>query len=120
NGRLMPIDGEKTTRQITLKPGSNVERVQVPPQQVGPHLFHATVEDVKNVSAEIRGNKTSGDTLPNNNFGDIFTWVRGKGKVLYVDNVANDGGQYLVSALAQEGIDCVPVRPVDFPTSPVE
>ncbi|MGH7176952.1 MAG: hypothetical protein ACREJC_06205, partial [Tepidisphaeraceae bacterium] len=81
NGQVM------TSRIVTLQPGRNVQRVQVPPT-VGSnliHQFHAVFEG-ENVIAQIgdkpRSSAGGGDTLLQNNVADAFTFVRGKGRVL--------------------------------------
>jgi uncharacterized membrane protein len=115
-------DGVQTTRLVTLQPGRNVERITIPPLPSGVHMFHATFEG-ENVTVEqpagatgagtasANANRTrgaaaaiAGDTLLQNNAADAFTFVRGKGKVLYIDNVAEGRGQILRDALTSEGI----------------
>jgi hypothetical protein len=123
NGKAMDLDantaGVQPTRIVTLQPGRNVERVLVPPlagtEDAGViHQFRAIFEG-ENVSAQVKstGAKAhgsavglaAGDTLTDNNVAEAFTFVRGKGKVLYIDNVANGNGQFLRKALAEEGIN---------------
>lgn len=123
NGKLMPLDGDKTTREITIKNGLNVERIPVPGQTAGVHQFHATVEGVENVTTSINGQPA--DTLADNNSADIFTFVRGKGQVLYVDNTDyphpdEDHGKTLADALASQGINVVRIKPDAFPGNAVE
>lgn len=103
-------DGIQAARRVTLNPGRNVERITVPPlQDPGVHTFHATFEG-ENVTIEnprqAHGSAVGlpGDTLLQNNAADAFTFVRGKGKILYIDNVPDGRGKILRDALKQEGI----------------
>ncbi|MBV8781787.1 MAG: hypothetical protein JO353_10355 [Phycisphaerae bacterium] len=98
------VPGVQPTRHITLRPGRNVEYVQVPPLSSSNviHSFHAVFEpDHLNGEA---GEDVAGDTLLENNAADAFTFVRGKGKVLYVDGVPGGRGSILLDALGSEGI----------------
>ncbi len=116
NDRPMDLDptqdGVQSTRLVTLNPGRNVERVTVPPlQDAGVHTFRAsfegenvTVENQAGSAARPNSNPISGDTLLQNNAADAFTFVRGKGKILYIDNVPEGRGRILRDALQQEGI----------------
>jgi uncharacterized membrane protein len=129
NGELMNLDpytpGIHTTRTVTLKPGLNVEHVWVPPQNAGVHEFKASV-DVDNITTAT-GQSIPADTIPDNNVANIFTFVHGKGQVLYVDNVTagndpppNAGGKILADALAAEGISVDRVTIPQVPTSLVQ
>ncbi len=111
NEQLMDLDpyteGNQATRVVTLDPGLNVQRVRVAAQSAGVHQFRATFE-APNVSAEVSGQDSTakaaqGDTLLTNNSADAFTFVRGKGEVLLVDN-SNDTQEHLRRALEAEGI----------------
>jgi uncharacterized membrane protein len=124
NDRPMDLDptspGVQAARVVTLQPGRNVQRVQVPALEGSNviHQFRAVFEG-ENVSAQVRSGseKTekahgspsvglgAGDTLLQNNAADAFTFVRGKGKVLYIDNVEGGRGEVLRGALANEGIN---------------
>lgn len=140
------------TRAVTLTPGLNVQHVKVPALGVGNggvRQFRARF-DAEGVSSEVAGatGTTSGaasagangaalspdgtaaatgavDTVADNNAAEAFTFVRGKGSVLYVDNVL-DGtggrgpGQVLATALAEEGITLKSITIDQFPTSLVE
>ncbi len=95
----LPVDldaenaGIQSSRAATLKPGANVLRVTVPATtNAGVHRFRAVFTP------------ESGDALPRNNAADAFTFVRGRGRVLYIDNFANGEGSYLLEALRREGI----------------
>ena len=116
--------GTQTTRQVTLKPGLNRETVRVPAlESTGVHQFQAMFE-APNVTAAVAGEPAGGgaDTLVQNNVGAAFTFVRGKGKVLFIDNSPNQQGGLLRDALALEGITIDAERnTVDqFPTSLVQ
>lgn len=98
--------GIQPTRRVTLKPGRNVERVRVPAlSNAGVHQFRAVFE-APNATVQTPGTapRTLGDTLPGNNAATAFTFVRGRGKVLYIDNVADGRGRVLRDALRREGI----------------
>jgi len=127
-------DGVQAARTVTLQPGPNVEHVHVPPlTEAGVHQFKAIFE-AANVTAEIpsapgtaaAGATTrpgaNGDTLLANNVAETFTFVKGKGKVLYIDNVEGGRGQILRQALAGEGIilDDKTTSVDQFPNSIVE
>jgi uncharacterized membrane protein len=114
NDRPMDLDptqdGVQATRVVTLQSGRNVERVTVPPlEDAGVHTFHATFEG-ENVTVEGPGraqaspSPAAGDTLLQNNSADAFTFVRGKGKILYIDAVPDGSGALLREALKSEGI----------------
>ncbi len=136
-GRPMDLDmstpGVQSTRAVKLKPGTstapsrNVEHIQVPPlAESGVHQFRAVFEadDVKQAGGvTLPGQKEQKtDTLAANNAASAFTFVRGKGRVLYIDNVGNNGGTFLRAALNREGIQIDETRSrVDqFPASPIE
>jgi len=119
NGRPMDLDpsspGIQSTRLVTLKPGRNVEQISVPALEGSNviHSFHATFEgENATVEGQPGAGKTqgsrflglAGDTLLQNNTADAFTFVRGKGKVLYIDNVPDGRGKLLRDALVAEGI----------------
>ena len=46
NGKLMPLRNGNTTARVTLKPGPNVERIELPAQSAGVHQFHATIANI--------------------------------------------------------------------------
>ena len=106
-GGKEPLDMDLSTpeidqfRQITLKPGKNVQYVKVPAlKQGGVHQFHAVfTPDDSGAKGAVEINNTA----------DGFTFVRGEGKVLYVDNAhdqeGNRGpGDELAKSLASEHI----------------
>ncbi|HVT88987.1 MAG TPA: hypothetical protein VHD56_09055 [Tepidisphaeraceae bacterium] len=133
NNQAMDMDpntpGIQPARTVTLKGPRNVERVTVPPLEGGNviHQFHAVFE-ADNVTAEIAGNAhgsavgnaQGGDTLTQNNVSDAFTFVRGKGRVLYVDNVPDGRGQILRQALQEEQINLETISVEQFPHSLIE
>src|SRR4051794_3072871 len=101
-------EGVQTVRLVTLKPGLNVEHVFVPAlATTGVHQFVANFEG-ENVTIDQPGagkpKVIAGDTLTQNNTAATFTFVRGKGKVLCIDNVPQEQGKILRDALAREGI----------------
>ena len=115
----LPIDldltkpGIQSAMPATLKPGTNVIHVTVPPSSTdGVHRFKATfVVD--------SGNKDA-DTLAGNNSGESFTFVRGRGRVLYVDNTPQGAGDVLLQALRADGVgveDADHITPDRFPNA---
>lgn len=123
------IPGVQPSRTITLNAARNVERVTIPAAAVlgGTHKFHAVFE-APNVAAEIVGSGgaaagaqgLAGDTLTQNNIGDAFTFVRGKGKVLYVNNVPEGQGNRLRDALTNQEIALETIPVEEFPRSLIE
>lgn len=117
--------GLQPTRAITVTPGTNRATVQVPALDAGGvHEFEAIFE-APNVTTELAGQKKTtvvGDTISENNKASTFTFVRGKGRVLLVNNVPGDQGRYLLTALQKEGItiDTDRMGVDQFPTSLVE
>jgi uncharacterized membrane protein len=133
SGQPMDMDpetpGVQPSRHITLQPGSNRELVQVPALSGSDliHTFHAIFEADHMNAAPGEGGPTAaatdepGDTLLDNNTADAFTFVRGKGRVLYVDNVADGRGDILSDALAGQGIHLDHINGTDdFPTNLIE
>ncbi len=137
-----PIDldpstpGVQAARAVTLQSGANVERVKVPAlRSQGVHPFKAIFEpdgaaagvDAAVGGAGIGGGGVGGgggagreltDTIIENNQADSFTFVRGRGEVLYVDSARDDGGRVLAEALRREGIEIRPanvIAPEQFP-----
>jgi Ca-activated chloride channel family protein len=130
SGQPMDMDpntpGVQPERHITLQPGSNRELVQVPALTGSNliHTFHAVFEaDHMNAAPGESGAVADepGDTLMDNNTGDAFTFVRGKGRVLYVDCVAEGRGDMLADALTGQGIHLDHIYGADnFPANLVE
>ena len=132
---IAPGTADPRVRTVTLRPGRNVERVQVPAlPEGGVHQFKA-IFTAPNVGVETAAGGApapagamaaagvaAGDTLIQNNTADAFTFVRGQGRTLLVDNSTGDSGRRLRAALAAEKIEIDPDRVgIDaFPTSLVE
>jgi uncharacterized membrane protein len=120
-GEAMDLDpytaGAQTTRQVTLNPGTNKQSVAVPPlRSGGVHKFRATFDP--DPIAGPGGEPIVADTLAQNNASEAFTFVRGKGKVLYVDNTGGSGSM-LRDALAREDVlieNTDHITPDGFPT----
>ena len=117
--------GLQTTRLVTLKPGQNVEPVFVPALgTTGVHEFVANFEGDNVTVEDLKGGKkvVAGDTLLQNNSASTFTFVQGKGKVLYIDNVPQGEGKLLRDALTREGISLDEMRSTvdQFPANVVE
>jgi uncharacterized membrane protein len=127
----------ETNRVVTLKPGLNRFPVTVPGLQAGVKRFKATF-DGQDIQGGIvggqsgpgggavagGGGKSKADTLLENNTSEGFTVIKGKGKVLYVDNAVDDGGQrgpgaLLAQALEAEGITLETIDVGRFPTDSV-
>jgi uncharacterized membrane protein len=125
NGQLIPLDNGKTTEQIVIRPSRNVERVEVPPRSAGVHQFHATIDGIRNIETTVDGSDNSPPATDlDNKSGDMVTFVRGKGQVLFVDNTdpdhAVDYGRFLRDALQSEKINVVSITPDQFPNNPVD
>ena len=129
-GRPMEINpgaADPRSRTVTLQNGRNVERVQVPALSSGGVYSFKAIFSQPGTSAEIGPNGeaaqgTATDTLLQNNTADAFTFVRGKGKVLLVDNAPAGSGNFLRQAMAEEGINLDEQRfdVASFPASLVE
>jgi uncharacterized membrane protein len=132
---LDPTHPGATALNVTLQPGLNPFHIRVPAlKEGGVHQFHANFEAGEPVAgagvmADAIGPSTGGsvskavDTITSNNSGDAFTFVRGRGKILYVDNVADGGGDLLMQALNGQGIAIAPedhITPDHFPSSLIE
>ncbi len=147
---LEPGTAHPKERVITLQPGLHAESVRVPPTyQGGVHRFHAVftpdAPGTGGVTASIPGSTGSpqgGSTtqgsggfnaIEDNDSMDAFTFVKGKGQVLYVDNTGLPGGNNPGSMLAKamaglasdpsqkgEGINLRTISIDQFPTNVVE
>ncbi len=116
-GLAMDLDstqpGVQNSRRVQLKKGppANVERIQVPPlADAGVHQFRAVFEaDDAGKQAGVTVGQPGGaprtDTIAANNAATAFTFVRGKGRVLYIDNVGEGRGNILREALVRQGIE---------------
>ncbi len=129
--------GVQPQRRVTLSPGRNVVRVPVPAlAEAGVHQFKAIFEPLVATGASTTnsasgsttgsrrpgagtGSGAAGDTLLANNTASAFTFVRGRGRVLYVDSESGRRSRFLIEALKREGIVVDETRlSVDqFPTS---
>jgi uncharacterized membrane protein len=128
--------GMHTSRMVTLPAGSSdhpaeiLEQVKVPAQEsAGVHQFHAAFDtDQPGAQVGVNGQSaTAGgqqvDTLSSNNAGDAFTYVQGKGRILYVDNVPDGRGNALMDALNEEGVEITPqdhITPEQFPGTAIK
>lgn len=92
-------------RDVTLQPGLNVERFVVAPMAAaGVHEFKAQFEPFTSGAATpVRPGAVSPAMLAAGS-ATAFTVLQGGSSVLLVDNVPNDGAQFLVNALAHERI----------------
>ena len=125
-GRPLDLDptepGMQAGRRVVLEPGRNKELVIVDPlgDDVTVRRFEAIFEPDR-VADGNGGVRNVGDTRLENNTGRGFTFVRGKGRVLYVDNTGPTGnGRLLAEALASEGITTQRVDLAGFPSSIIE
>jgi hypothetical protein len=127
------VPGGQISRAVTLPPGSpdhpseKLEQVKVPAQESsGVHHFHATFDtDQPGANVSVGGSPggNQADTLSSNNSGDAFTFVQGKGRVLYVDNYDDHSGDILGHALNEEGVeitDADHISPIQFPGSLID
>lgn len=112
----------KTFRMVTLKPGLNRIPVTLPGKKAGIVQFKASIDghEIKGGGADATA---KADTLMDNNVSEGFTIIKGKGKVLYVDNALNDNGtrgpgKELADALAGEGIELETIDVGQFPSGP--
>ncbi len=128
-------DGLQATRIIRLKPGANSETVRVPALLGSStiHQFKAIFEAegtaaTTGPTTEVAGGSATtapgaagkGDTLLENNVAEAFTFVKGKGRVLYVDNVSGNRGDILAKALGDESINVEHIGVDAFPNSLIE
>lgn len=117
--RRLTLEPATVDAQGKLEPRKHVERVKVAPlHSRGARIFTAKfTPDVVNPSGVTAGKIPSqpGDTRLENNTGSAFTFVQGKGQILYVDNTRDNAGQLLADTLSSQqinikrvGIDQVP------------
>jgi uncharacterized membrane protein len=119
-------------RQVTLEPATvgpdgrleprkQVERVRVPALgQSGVLRFRAVfTPDVINSREDLAAGRTqAGDTLLQNNSAGAFTFVQGRGRVLYVDNSVAGSGATLAETLRLAGINLERVGINGLPATP--
>lgn len=121
NGQLIPLQKDgKTWRMETLHPGLNRIPVRLPGYPAGTIQFKATI-DGQEIQGGLAGTNTKADTLLDNNVSEGFTVIKGKGKILYVDNTTDDNGargpgKLLADALAEEGIELETIDVGQFET----
>jgi uncharacterized membrane protein len=124
-GRPLDLDpltpGVQGERAVTLSSGRNKELIIVDPlpgETANVRRFRASFEpERRRVDGEIR---PIGDGLVENNTASGFTFVRGKGTILYVDNAIEEQGVILQQALASEKVGVERVSMGGFPTSLVD
>ncbi|MFI5379682.1 MAG: hypothetical protein ACHRHE_10320 [Tepidisphaerales bacterium] len=120
--KKITIDGAEVTADGRIEPRKHVERVRVPAlRQRGVLRFKAMfTPDVLNPRSDVAAGKSvPGDTLTSNNSAGAFTFIQGKGRVLYVDNSRDNAGRTLADALALEGINVQRVGVDQVPDDPV-
>lgn len=140
-------EGHDAFRKVKLNPGLNIERVRVPAlRSAGTHEFKALYEpdDVGSggggvsvvqpgttstpgggagATAASQPSKAMSTALLANRSGSSFTFVRGKGQILYVDAVPSGGGSILLEALRRSGIGITDenvIPPERFPASLIQ
>ena len=126
-GQALDMDpsepGLQTARAVELQPGRNKQLVLVDAvsSNVNVRRFRAIFEPERQT---LPGGGTApiGDAQVRNNSANAFTFQRGKGRVLYIDNTGDPGGNQLRQALAEEGIATDPDRVFveDFPNTLVD
>ncbi|HVT88986.1 MAG TPA: VWA domain-containing protein [Tepidisphaeraceae bacterium] len=109
------LPGVQTWRATTLKPGSNHIHLKLPAAQES---------GINEYRASFVADSTASDMLTGNNSAFAFTFVRGKGRILYVDHYPAGEGDPLAAAINSSGIgtaqldrisvDGFPVRQVDL------
>ena len=117
--KIDPDHPDATALNVTLQPGLNPFHVRVPPlQSQGVHQFHASFDPDPGASRDLVS------TIISNKSADAFTFVRGRGQILYVDNVETPGGgNLLFNALNSEGVQITPqnhITPDQFPSALVQ
>ncbi|MBL1216344.1 MAG: VWA domain-containing protein [Planctomycetes bacterium] len=104
-----------TSRQVTLKPGLNVESALVTLGEVPVNRFEAVFEpfEAGNASA-------SADQLSENNRAEAFTLTSQKGTVLVVDAAYPGDGTILPRTLEEAELRVQTIQPNQFPTNPLQ
>ena len=87
-----------------------------------PIQIDASESGVRDLEASFEADDASADTLAQNNSARAFTFIRGRGRVLYVDNVPDDGGRFLAERWGRQqiGVRTDRVSASDFPRSLAE
>lgn len=102
-------DGRETARRITLRPGMNVERVRVPGlRRPGVHEFRAVFEPDLGPGERTARNEPESTRFLANRTATGFTFVRGRGQLLYVNNVPGTEGLRVAEALGRQGLGISP------------
>ncbi|MGA2497697.1 MAG: VWA domain-containing protein [Tepidisphaeraceae bacterium] len=120
--KRVTIEGAEVLADGRIEPRKHVERVRVPAlRQRGVLRFKAifTPDVLNDREAVAAGKSVAGDTLTSNNSAGAFTFIQGKGRVLYVDNSRDGSGKTLGDALALEGINVQRVGIDQVPDDPV-
>jgi len=111
-------DQPGTGRRVSLKPGTNVEVVELHLDAGRVHRFKAIYEpDV--IAGPDGATRLSGDTTTENNRGETFTITPGTGSVLIADGSAMattaGAGATLANALRASGIEVTVAAPEGIP-----
>jgi uncharacterized protein YegL len=108
-------------RRVQLRPGRNVQVLEVPLPAGRVHRFRAVYEPDVVEGASGGGTSLAGDTNVQNNEGEGFTITPGRGRVLLVDGLAAAGraSSPLASTLRSAGVDVVVESPAGLDTSPL-
>jgi len=111
-GEPLDLNGREPgrSRQVQLKPGTNVELVEVELAPTAVNRFQATFSP----------DDPSRDTMLENNVAEAFTVTPQQGAVLVVNNVYNGDGTILPKVLEEAGLTVKTVGPRDLPDNPVE
>ena len=112
----LPIDldpqtpGVQSATRVTIRAGANPFNLKVPPAHVaGLQQFHTSFQ----------ADRAIDDALAGNNGADAFTFVRGKGQILFVDGEPASAGGAFPRALHSQGIEIAAenhITPQQFPT----
>jgi Mg-chelatase subunit ChlD len=110
--------GSAVKRRVALRPGLNAFHVPLPGLTVGVHHFHAAFE-----ADPVGAAGAAVDAVLEDNSADAVTFVRGHGRLLYVQGNSGAGDTSpLLAALGRQGMGARldRVRPEQVPTSPVD
>ena len=91
------------SQEVSLRKGDNTFILQQEMRTSGFYEYEVSIE-------------ADGDTMLANNSGQAFTIIQGEPRVLFVANVPADA-EYVLKAMANEGIDTKFVTPDNFPTT---
>lgn len=117
-GHPVDLDQQTPGMQLSIpaiaKPGATAVHVRMP---------SATAAGLVELRASFQPDDLTRDALAGNNSADSFSLVSGRGRILYVDNVADGEGNELLAALQSQGKDAWTVdqiSPAQFPSRLVE